>query len=119
MIWLGAEKMIYVLLNDGGLYTYTDMWTANQPDVDPGITPPAGRYKPTRGFGKVWSGDPYIRSRLGWAMGPEKGYSAQWQLSWLCCGLAPNAFYLRELDNRVTHFAPGATSPGYWNFATY
>jgi hypothetical protein len=113
MIWLGSEKMIYVLLNDGGLYTYADTWTTGQPDVDPGITPPAGRYKPERGFGKVWSADPYIRSRLGWAMAPEKGYQAQFQYRWSgCC--SSQEFYLREIDQRVTHL-----SPGYWNFAIY
>jgi hypothetical protein len=119
MIWLGGEKMIHVLLNDGGLYTYADTWTAGQPDVDLGITPPAGRYKPVRGFGKVWGVDPYIRSRLGWAMGPEQGYQAQMQNRWSgCCAAAPE-FYLREIDQRVTHFSPGTTSPGYWNFTVY
>ncbi|HTP09980.1 MAG TPA: hypothetical protein VMP08_17105 [Anaerolineae bacterium] len=118
MIWLGTEKMIYVLLNDGGLYTYVDTWTAGQPDVDPGITSPAGRYKPERGFGKVWGADPYIRSRLGWAMAPEKGYQAQFQPRWMCCSSAPE-FYLREIDQRVTHLSPNTTPPGYWNFATY
>lgn len=119
MMWLGTEKMIYVLLNDGGLYTYADTWTAGQPDVDPGITPPAGRYKPVRGFGKVWGSDPYIRSRLGWAMGPEQGYQAQLQYRWSGCCAPAAEFYLREIDQRVAHLAPGTTSPGYWNFAQY
>jgi hypothetical protein len=119
MIWLGTEKVIYVLLNDGGLYTYADTWTADQPDADPGLTPPAGRYKPVRGFGKVWGADPYIRSRLGWAMAPEQGYQAQLQYRWSgCCSAAPE-FYLREIDQRVTHLSPGATPPGYWNFTAY
>ena len=119
MIWVGTEKRIYALLNDGGLYTYADTWTADQPDVDPGITPPAGRYKPVRGFGKVWGSDPYIRSRLGWAMGPEQGYQTQLQRRWTGCCCSAQAFYLRELDQRVTHLSPNATPPGYWNFAVY
>jgi hypothetical protein len=119
MMWLGSEKMIYVLLNDGGLYTYADTWTAGQPDVDPGITPPDGRYKPVRGFGKVWGADPYIRSRLGWAMGPEQGYQAQFQYRWSGCCSSAQEFYLREIDQRVTHLSPNATPPGYWNFAMY
>src|SRR5512139_152604 len=85
MIWLGTEKMIYVLLNDGGLYTYADTWTEGQPDVDAGIAPPAGRYKPVRGFGRVWGSDAYIRSRLGWAMAPEQGYQTQFQYRWSGC----------------------------------
>jgi hypothetical protein len=119
MIWLGTEKVIYVLLNDSGLYAYADTWTAGQPDVDPGITPPSGRYKPVRGFGKVWGSDPYIRSRLGWAMAPEQGYQAQLQRSWTCCSSATSALYLQELDQRVTHLWPGQTSPGRWEFAQF
>jgi hypothetical protein len=119
MIWLGGEKMIYVLLNDGGLYAYADTWTSGQSDVDPGITPPAGRYKPERGFGRVWGSDPYIQSRLGWAMAPEKGYQTQVQYRWSGCCAATPEFYLQEIDQRVSHLAPGATPPGYWNFAQY
>jgi hypothetical protein len=119
MIWIGTEKLIYVLLNDGGLYTYADTWTAGQSDVDPGITSPAGRYKPVRGFGKVWGADPYIRSRLGWAMAPEKGYQAQFQGRWLSCCSSSQELYLREIDQRVTHLSSDTTSHGYWNFAGY
>jgi hypothetical protein len=119
MIWLGTEKVIYVLLNDGGLYTYADTWTEGQPEVDAGITPPAGRYKPVRGFGRVWGSDPYIRSRLGWAMAPERGYAVQFQYRWSGCCSSSQEFYLREIDQRVTHLSPGTTPPGYWNFAVY
>jgi hypothetical protein len=119
MIWLGTEKVIYVLLNDGGLYTYADTWTADQPDADPSLTPPAGRYKPVRGFGKVWGADPYIRSRLGWAMAPEQGYQAQLQYRWPRCCATTQEFYLREIDQRVTHLTPNAPANGYWNFVEY
>jgi hypothetical protein len=117
MIWLENEKRIYVLLNDGGLYTYADTWTADQPDGDPGIKPPAGRYQPVRGFGKVWNADPYIRSRLGWAMAPEQGYQAQRQRVWSCC--TSSELYLREFDNRMVHLSPGKTPPGYWSFVVF
>jgi hypothetical protein len=119
MIWLGTEKVIYVLLNDGGLHTYTDTWTEGQPVVDPGIAAPAGRYKPVRGFGRVWGSDPYIRSRLGWAMAPEQGYQAQLQRSWTCCSSSTSPLYLRELDNRVAHLWPNPTSSGRWEFAQF
>jgi hypothetical protein len=119
MIWVGAEKRIYALLNDGGLYAYADTWTADQPDVDPGITPPSGRYKPVRGFGKVWGADPYIRSRLGWAMGPEQGYQAQVQHTWNCCASPHDEFYLREFDKRITRFWLGQAPSGYWEFTKY
>ncbi len=119
MIWIESEKRIYVLLNGAGLYTYEDTWTAGQPDTDVGIKPPAGRYRPERGFGKVWTGDPYIRSRLGWAMAPEQGYQATLQHSWSCCDSAVDIFYLRELDNRVTHLWSNRTQPTSWEFTQF
>ena len=118
MIWLGTEKHIYALLNDGGLFAYADTWTAGQPNADPGITPPPGRYTPVRGFGKVWSSDPYIRSRLGWAMGPEQGYQTQWQRSWTCCSAA-GALYVRELDQRITRLWSSQSPSGSWEFTPY
>jgi len=119
MIWIESEKRIYALLNDGGLFAYADNWVAGQPDGDPSVTPPAGRYKPVRGFGKVWSADPYIRSRLGWATAPEQGYQAQLQHIWTCCILPHAEFYLRELDNRITRFWLGQAPSGYWEFTKY
>jgi hypothetical protein len=116
MIWLEGEKRVYVLLNDGGLYTYEDTWTAEQPTNDPSIKPPAGRYQPVRGFGKIWRTDLYIRSRLGWAMASEQGYQTQLQNSWTCCNSSSSLFYVRELDNRVVRLSPNATPPGYWSF---
>ena len=118
MIWLDNEKRIYVLLNDGNLYSYADTWTAGQPDAEVGIKPPAGRYAPVRGFGKVWSADPYIRSRLGWAMAPEQGYQAQLQHSWTGCCSSASPFYLREFDQRVTRLWPGEQS-GSWEFTRF
>ena len=119
MIWLEGEKRIYVLLNDGGLYTYADTWTADQPDSDPGIKPPVGRYQPVRGFGKVWRADPYIRSRLGWAMAREQGYQAQLQHSWTCCNSSSRMSYPREFDNRVSRLWPGESLLGHWEFTLF
>jgi hypothetical protein len=123
MIWLGTEQHIYVLLNGGEVYAYLDTWIAGQPDVAVTIEPPAGRYQPVRGFGKVWSADPYIRSRLGWAMAPEQGYQAQLQHIWMGCCSASDATnrpsYVREIDQRITRLWPNETRAGYWRFATY
>ncbi len=119
MIWIDTLQRIYVLLNDGSLYTYEDTWTADQPDVDSGITPPAGRFKPIRGFGKVWNSDAYIQSRLGWAMAPEKGYQAQYQQRWVDCCTAPYQWYVREVDQRITYLTLGGTSAGYWSLTVY
>ena len=57
MIWLQHDDRIYVFFDDGTYQAFEDTWVAGQPDAVPGLTPPAGRYLPVRGFGKVWSGD--------------------------------------------------------------
>jgi hypothetical protein len=122
MIWVATEQRIYVLLNGGEVYSFLDTWIAGQPDGDVGIAAPAGRYKPVRGFGKVWTADPYIRSRLGWAMAPEQGYQAQLQRIWMCCSssnAANRSSYVHEIDQRITRLWPNETRPGYWNFVTY
>lgn len=41
--------------------------------VPPPLSPPAGRYEPIRGFGKVWREQPGVREALGWAVEPERG----------------------------------------------
>jgi len=53
MIWLQHDDRIYVFFDDGTYQTFEDTWVAGQPDSVPGLTPPAGRYLPVRGFGKV------------------------------------------------------------------
>jgi hypothetical protein len=35
---------------------------------------PQGRFRPTGGFGRVWSNFADVRNRIGWAITPEQGY---------------------------------------------
>ena len=62
-----------VELNAGDLLfdEFVDDWDESQP-IDGGLTPPADRYEPQRGFGKVWREHPEIRERLGWAIAWEQ-----------------------------------------------
>ena len=119
MIWLQQDDRIYVFLNDGTYRTYEDTWVAGQPDTVPGLTPPAGRVAPVRGFGKVWSGAPEVRSQLGWALAPEQGFETQLQGGWIHCCSQTDAvnrpIYVRDLDGRIVRLWPGATSPGQWS----
>ncbi len=39
-------------------------------------SPPNGRFKPVRGFGRVWGNFEYVRALLGWGLGEEFGYTA-------------------------------------------
>ncbi len=122
MIWLQYDDRIYVLFDDGTYQTFEDTWVAGQPDAVPGLTPPAGRTLPVRGFGKVWSSNADLRSRLGWALAPEKGFETQLQGGWIQCCAQSNVLnrpiYVRDLDGRIIRLWPGEVEPGQWRFVT-
>jgi hypothetical protein len=120
MIWLQHDDLIYVLFDDGTYQTFEDTWVAGQPDSVPGLAPPAGRVAPVRGFGKVWSGDADVRSRLGWALIEERGFETQLQGGWLRCCSRLNAvnrpIYLRNVEGRIIRLWPGEVEPGLWKW---
>jgi hypothetical protein len=78
MVWLNQDtrggKAIYVLFDDGTFARFDDTWDESQPATH-NQNPPAGRYEPVRGFGKVWfeGTGARVRERLGWATDLEKG----------------------------------------------
>jgi hypothetical protein len=77
MFWREDVRRIYVLHQDATWAEYEDTWGEGQPDRDPDLAPPEGRYQPVRGFGKVWR----VRlggaqARIGWATAPERGYGS-------------------------------------------
>jgi hypothetical protein len=119
MIWLETSRLIYELRSDGQLVVYRDTWTDDHPASDPAITPPAGRYQPVRGFGKIWRTEPYLQNRLGWALSPEYGYQTQLQASKVGCRTnSEGGFYLRTSDGRILHLCQGDKLPGYWEDVT-
>ena len=80
MIWREDRRWIYVLYNDGTWGGFSDLWQEGDPVENPALTPPAGLYQPSRGFGKVWQenlGGP--NGKLGWALEKEQGIQAQAQ----------------------------------------
>ena len=78
MVWVSSNPLgkptIYVLFDDNTVARFDDTWTEGQP-VSHNLTPPAGRYEPIRGFGKVWyeGTGARVRERLGWATAREVG----------------------------------------------
>ena len=80
MIWLGApartgweERTVLVLEAGGGWTRFADLWKEGQLEPE-GLSAPAGKQAPVRGFGKVWSerlGG--AKSAIGWALQPEQG----------------------------------------------
>jgi hypothetical protein len=56
-----------------------NLWSVSQPESDPAIQPPPGKFQPVRGFGLAWrlgggSVSPQ-RSDLGWALDEETGFT--------------------------------------------
>ena len=49
----------------------SDTWQAGIDPDTPNDVPPAGRYAPWRGFGKVWAADTQLRGNIGWAIEPQ------------------------------------------------
>ncbi len=95
MFWRQDTKKIYVFFGNpntdtsGTWVEYDDTWVDGEPmptvepNDTPGVrgsaTPPAGKYAPVRGFGKLWYSDPDLRARLGWALEPEQAVQAAFQ----------------------------------------
>jgi hypothetical protein len=125
MIWLKATQTVYVFLSDGTLLSIADTWSTGQPENDPQIVSPEGRYQPVRGFGKVWRTATYygasLREQLGWALAPEKGFDGALQGTWLHCCSQPNTayrpVYLRSIDGRVIRLWFNEVAAGTWKYA--
>ncbi|GAB4421833.1 MAG: hypothetical protein Kow00106_18920 [Anaerolineae bacterium] len=80
MIWRADTSDIYVFFRETGLVNrFRDTWLGEV--VEYPEEPPVGRYKPDRGFGRVWVDNPQIRAALGWATDFEHGYTAWVQRS--------------------------------------
>jgi hypothetical protein len=70
MLWVNygeTNQQIYAIWSYGRYQTYKDTWTEGM-DERPNVSPPDGLYAPIRGFGKVWTDNPSVRTDLGWAI---------------------------------------------------
>ncbi len=95
--------LIYVLYTDGQFpqwQRFEDTWTTGQPESDPTIVPPAGRYQPIRGFGKLWRNEVEVRDRLGWALEQEREFDGAYQII-LEPAYGSDGAYLRSADGRI------------------
>jgi len=125
MIWLAQvpyndsviENVIFVLYDDGTANRFQDTWTSVEPESDPALVPPAGLYRPIRGFGKLWRENAGVRERLGWATAPERGFEGAFQEQESVGYFA----YARTLENRIVRLTgglmygpPDAEGRGYW-----
>jgi hypothetical protein len=69
----GQPGTIYALFNTGAFRRYTDTFIEGADPERSGETAPTGLLTPVRGFLKIWSGNPDVRSNLGWAVNDEAG----------------------------------------------
>ena len=79
MVWLEERASIIVFYPDGRWRQFADTWSEGEPESDPAIVPPDGRFQPIRGFGKLWRETPELRQELGWALGVELGFESMLQ----------------------------------------
>lgn len=103
--WIPNEggAVIYALFPDGQVYGAADLWSAGQPESDPALTPPAGRFQPVRGFGKFWRETAWVRERLGWALAPEQSYDTLYQEETGGIDWKGWNYFVRSADGRVLH----------------
>lgn len=76
MVWRAdnGEIRVYIGGDSGELTIYNNAQYAALPLIR-GFTAPPGRFVPDGGFGRVWRNFENIRSRIGYAIGSEQGYT--------------------------------------------
>ena len=83
MFWLQPVGQLWVLTvseeNRGVWSVYEDTFIEGQPEIDPEIVPPEGKYQPERGFGKLWRENPEVRDAIGWALDVELGHTTNYE----------------------------------------
>ncbi len=83
MFWLQPTDQIWVLKILGEGYgtwqIYQNDFKDGEPESDPSLVPPEGRYQPVRGFGKLWRESGNLRQELGWGVTPEFGYVSNYE----------------------------------------
>ena len=73
MFWLQPNRQIWLLSADAAgakiWSVYDDSFVDGQAESDPNIIPPANRYQPVRGFGKLWRENLEVRQTPGLGAG--------------------------------------------------
>jgi hypothetical protein len=116
MIWLAANDSILVFYADGRWQRFEDTWSEGQPESDPTILPPEGRFQPIRGFGKVWRERPAVGEALGWAVGVELGFESTFQEQTALPERSPLT-YLRTYNGQIYGLIERAPDQGEWVLA--
>jgi hypothetical protein len=117
MVWLGTDDLILILFNDHSWLSVEDTWKEGQLESDPSIKPPADRYQPIRGFGKVWREAGDIRQQLGWALSPELGFDTIIQDQRSSEGI-PEIIFVKFFNGMVAALTKRDNNSGDWVIAS-
>ncbi len=83
MLWIQPRSQIWVMEDtgqgSGKWLIFDDTFEDGEPESDPSIVPPQGKYQPERGFGKLWRTNEAVRDALGWGVTPEFGYVSNYE----------------------------------------
>jgi len=80
LFWLQSRNEIWALIDSPLEQQYywrvlPNLWVEGTPEIPAnGLTPPAKRFVPVRGFGQAWLSQP-LRDDLGWAIDEESGFN--------------------------------------------
>ncbi len=113
MIWIQARDEIFVLFADEQVRrwrVFVDLFEEGMLEYDPTLTPPPGRFQPIRGFGLVWRNDAEVRSRLGWALQPEQGFTTRIQTT---ARERYNLLFIQALDGGIWQLDPEGSGWSY------
>ena len=116
LIWLEEIDSVLVFYDHGRWLRFDDTWSEDQPQSDPSLVPPTGRFQPIRGFGKIWREQPDVREALGWAMGVELGFESTFQDQAAIPDLS-DVTYLRTYNGQVFALIKRGVDEGDWVIA--
>jgi hypothetical protein len=73
---------------------------------------------PVRGFGRVWREWPGVRQRLGWALAPERAFTAALQPAMSEPRIGAGEVYIQMDNGRVMQMIGYYVGAGTWQFVT-
>jgi hypothetical protein len=83
MLWIQPRGQIWVMEDtgqgSGKWLIFDDTFEDGEPESDPSLVPPQGKYQPERGFGKLWRTNQTVHDTLGWGITPEFGYVSNYE----------------------------------------
>jgi hypothetical protein len=119
MIWFQPRNSIIILYSDEQYSPKWDLRQDNyvdgQPESDPTLIPPKGKYQPVRGFGLVWRDEDNtigfrVRDRLGWAIDEEEVFIGALQCN---SAVKYTTCYLKDDRSRTIELKPERSA---WNY---